>query len=220
MRRLGALASLWFVLVLMIGCVPRPSALPVLWDAPQFNLVDASGQPFATTDLAGKVWLIDFIYTNCPDVCPVYLSPKMKTLQDEVLAKNLVGQVELVSLTVDPRRDTPAVLAEYGARFGADPRVWRFLTGPDATIQPLLQTGFKIGSAIKAEEAVTVSAGQDTQAHGQGAASGTPAGSYTLIHSSYFLLVDGAGKIRANYDGTEVEAAKMFGDMRQLLAQK
>jgi len=116
----------------------------------------------------------------------------MAQLQQQILAQNLVGKVDLVSITVDPQRDTPAVLQEYGARYGADPRVWHFLTGPDATLQSLLQTGFKVGSVVKAE----------TEGN--------------LTHSSYFLLVDRQGKVRALYDGTEVDADKMFADLQQL----
>jgi protein SCO1/2 len=100
--------------------------------------------------------------------------------------------VDLVSISVDPQRDTPAVLQEYAARYGADPRVWHFLTGPEATLQGLLQTGFKVGSVVKAET------------------------DGNLVHSSYFLLVDRQGKVRALYDGTEVDAAKMFTDLHQL----
>jgi len=185
---------LWLLLVLLFlaGCARPGTSLDTYWNAPHFQLTDQAAQPFNSSALAGRVWLVDFIYTHCPDICPVYLSPRMAQLQQQILARNLVGKVDLVSITVDPQRDTPAVLQEYGARYGADPRVWHFLTGPDATLQSLLQTGFKVGSVVKAE----------TEGN--------------LTHSSYFLLVDRQGKVRALYDGTEVDADKMFADLQQL----
>ncbi len=185
---------MWLLLVLpfLAGCARPGTNLNTYWDAPQFQLTDQAGQPFASSSLAGQVWLVDFIYTHCTDVCPTYLSPRMMQLQQQILEGKLPGKVELISISVDPVRDTPAVLQQYGARYGADPRVWHFLTGPDATVQALLQTGFKVGSVVKAET------------------------DGNLTHSSYFLLIDRQGKVRAIYDGTEVDAAKMFADMRQL----
>ena len=185
---------LWFLLVLLFlaGCARPGTNLDTYWAAPQFRLTDQAGRPFDSSALAGRVWLVDFIYTNCPDVCPVYLSPRMLQLQHEILAGNLVGRVDLVSISVDPQRDTPEVLQEYAARYGADPRIWHFLTGPDATLKALLQTGFKVGSVVKAET------------------------EHNLTHSSYFLLIDQSGKVRALYDATEVDAAKMFADLQQL----
>lgn len=197
--------SLALVVVGVAGCGSGPR-LETLWDAPRFNLTDESGRPFSSDALAGRVWLADFIYTHCPDECPIYLSPKMASLQARIIAANLADQVQLISFTVDPRRDTPAVLADYAAAYGADPRVWRFLTGPDATIGPLLQTGFKVGAAVPAD-AVTVTPP-------------TPAPAYALIHSAYFLLVDRQGKIRGTYDGEQVPADDMLKGIRQLLNER
>ncbi len=201
--------------LLLAGCNPfAPKPLDTLWDAPRFTLTDETGQPFSSDALAGQVWLADFIYTNCPDECPLYLSPKMAQLQRDILSQNLAGKVSLISITVDPRRDTPAVLKDYAARYGADPRVWHFLTGPDSTVQPLLQTGFKVGAALPAD---TVQVGAGTPE--PGASSGT-GGSYTLLHSSYFLLVDKQGKVRADYDGVQVAAADMLKGIQELVNER
>lgn len=215
MKRTCRLAVLVLAAVVLISGCSRPTErLSVLWDAPRFTLIDQAGQAFSSDRLMGQVWLADFIYTYCPDECPLYLSPKMMQTQQQILAKGLVGQVQLVSLTVDPRRDTPAILAEYGARYGADPRIWHFLTGPDATIQGILQDGFKVGSAIQADP-VTVSASAT------GTASQNRAGdSYTLLHSSTLLLVGRDGKIRATYDGQDVEVQQMVADIQSLLGEK
>ncbi len=100
------------------------------------------------------------------------------------------------------------MLADYAQRYGADPAIWRFLTGPDGTIQPLLQKGFKIGSAI-VEMPVTVTVAE--------ASNDSAAASYTLLHSPYFLLVNQHGTIRQDYDGTEVNVTQILGDVSQLL---
>ena len=91
-----------------------------------FELRDQHGQMVRLSDFRGKVVAIDFIYTRCPlpDVCP-RLSASFATLQKRFAGRDLV----LLSITVDPEYDTPAVLAEYARRWGADSRGWRFLTG-------------------------------------------------------------------------------------------
>jgi protein SCO1/2 len=96
---------------------------------PDFQLTDQDGRPLGSADLRGKVLAIDFIYTRCPlpDVCP-RLAADFAALQrrfPDALGKDLM----LLSVTVDPEFDTPAVLAAYARRWSADSRGWRFLTG-------------------------------------------------------------------------------------------
>ena len=93
---------------------------------PDFRLIDQLGRTIEPADLRGKVAAIDFIYTRCPlpDVCP-RLSANFATLQRRFRGRDVV----LLSVTVDPDYDTPAVLADYGKRWAADPSAWRFLTG-------------------------------------------------------------------------------------------
>ena len=98
-----------------------------------FHLTDEQGRSLSLADLRGKVLAIDFIYTRCPlpDVCP-RLSANFAALQrhfHDQLGKDLV----LLTITVDPDYDTPAVLADYAKRWGADHNGWRFLTGDVAT---------------------------------------------------------------------------------------
>ena len=216
-RSRARLLSIALVVTLVLAGCSQDAHLETLWDAPQFSLTDEKNQPLGSDALAGRVWLADFIYTNCPDECPIYLSPKMAQLQKEILDRNLAGKVELVSFTVDPRRDTPEVLAGYAARYGADPRVWHFLTGPDSTIQPLLQNGFKVGAALPADT-VAVTAGTP-QAAPTGAHQDAGPADYNLLHTSYFLLVDGHGKIRANYDGVQVKVEEMLNGIQSLLKE-
>src|SRR4051812_15425954 len=103
--------------------------LDVLFDAPKFKLTDQDGKPFDSEQLKGQVWVAALIFTNCPGVCPS-MTEKMKKLQEAVPSKN----VQLVSFTVDPERDTPAVLKQYAQRFNADESRWHFLTGAKDTM--------------------------------------------------------------------------------------
>lgn len=215
---LGGLLAAW-----LAGCSIWPAARPpVLWDAPAFTLTDETGHSFSSTSLTGRVWLVDFIYTYCPDVCPIYLSPKMQALQTRALKGRLGDRVALVSITVDPRRDTPAVLADYAGRFGADPTIWRFLTGPQATIDALLQDGFKVGSAVRADTVMVGQTGAVSMTMPLTATAQPVQGdsaAYTLVHSADFLLIDRHGKVRGVFDSTTVSADEIFAAMQGLLTE-
>jgi len=150
MGRLIARPAFWVVLlgVLFVAPVVRtllrrlPPPPPVLSTLPAFEMTDQTGQPFGTRELAGKVWVADFIFTSCATACPT-LTQQMANIQQR--AKQLGPDFQLVSFTVDPERDTPPRLAEYAARYKADPHKWSFLTGPLPAVEAAVIEGFKIG---------------------------------------------------------------------------
>jgi protein SCO1/2 len=110
------------------AAIPAPKdKLAIGAPLPDFELTDQNGHPVRTADLRGKVVAIDFIYTRCPlpDVCP-RLSANFALLQRQF--RDQAANLALLSITVDPGFDTPAVLAEYARRWAAGPD-WRFLTG-------------------------------------------------------------------------------------------
>jgi protein SCO1/2 len=148
---------------LFTGCT-REKPLQVLGEIPDFQLVDQKGQKFDRKALDGHVWVADFVYTTCQGPCP-RMSSHMRTLQ-----KATGRDVRLVSFTVDPDNDTPAVLAAYAQRFSADAARWTFLTGEKETLNMLDHDAFKLGS---------IGAGMD--------------------HSTRFVLVDKLGRIRGYY---------------------
>src|SRR5277367_4039580 len=127
--------------IALVACSRRAS-LDVFGDIPQFELIAQNGRPFHSQDLAGKIWVADFIYTTCPGPCP-RMTSQMREVQDALLKE---PDVRLVSFTIDPANDTPPVLADYAQTHGAKPSVWYFLTGPAATIQMLDRDGFKLGN--------------------------------------------------------------------------
>jgi cytochrome oxidase Cu insertion factor (SCO1/SenC/PrrC family) len=180
------------------GTSGGPARLEDLGAVPAFTLVSQTGATVQRTDLDGQVWIADFIFTSCKGTCPM-MSAQMRRV-DEMLARE--RGVKLVSFSVDPERDTPQRLAEYGAEFGARPERWIFLTGDKAALRDLSITGFH----LPASEASTaeVAAGQEI-----------------ITHSTRFVLVDRAGHIRGYYSGTDANAVQqLVEDARRLLASR
>jgi len=102
---------------------------------PEFSLIDQRGVAVSLSEYRGRVVAVNFIYTRCPlpDVCP-RLSAGFARLQRR-FQRRMGSDVALLSVTIDPTYDTPPVLARYAALWRADPRHWRFLTGPVPEIQ-------------------------------------------------------------------------------------
>lgn len=159
---------------------PEPPRLGAL---PEFRLVERSGRPLSLADLRGHPWVADFIFTRCAGACPA-MTARMARLRRDV-----PPDVRFVSFTVDPAHDTPEVLARYAASFHAD-EGWRFVTGPAQDLYALSVAGFKL-AAMEVPPA-------EQSAGGDG----------PFLHSSKFVLVDGAGVIRGYYDSTEEAAMR------------
>lgn len=158
---------------------------------PSFELTERSGDTVSNYSLHGKVWAASFIFTNCSGQCPM-LVQKVKTIQNKLRFKE---NFRLVSITVDPERDTPRVLKEYATRFQADPFKWLFLTGEKKQIQSLVENGFRLSSGV------------------EGATEFGP-----LSHSFKVVLVDHVGRIRGYYDGLEDEGIRtLIKDARYLI---
>ena len=157
--------------------LPEP---PMVYGAlPEFTLTNQDGEPFGLQDLTGKVWIANFIFTSCGDVCP-RLTGRMRELQERL--DNMGDAVHLVSISVDPDRDTPEVLNDYAQRFTARPGFWTFLTGPLDAIEETVVSGFKMGMQRTEVE--------DT-------------GFFDIVHGERFVLVDQAANIRGYYESTD-----------------
>jgi len=155
-------------------------------------LINQDGKNFGSTDLRGKIWIADFIYTTCPGPCPM-ISNRMSELQ-EPLKKT---DVHLVSFSVDPEKDTPKVLQTYAEKLGAERGRWDFLTGPKSTIYNLSRDGFKLAASDGSE------------------ANGIP------VHSTRMILVDRHGEIRGYYDAVAADAVtKLVADTTHLLGEQ
>lgn len=157
-----------------LGKFRRPASpappLPVLGTMPDFAFTDQNGRPIRRADLAGKICVVDFIFTRCAGPCPVMTS----RLAEFQRALDGADDVRLVSVSVDPEYDQPPVLARYAARFGADPARWIFLTGTTADVEKFSTKGMLLALAKDGN--------------------GDP------MHAQKFVVVDGEGRIRAYRD--------------------
>lgn len=144
--------------------------------APGFTLQDGAGRSVSLADFRGKVLVLNFVYTSCPDVCPVH-SEAIARVQAAVNRTPMKDLVEFVSITTDPARDTPQVMKAYGPTHGLDPVNWTFLTSgvdhPVATREVAARYGLK----FKVVDG-------DYQLHG------------VVTH-----LIDKSGNLRARYHG-------------------
>jgi len=116
----------------------RPS-LNVIAPAPDFALRDPAGKVVRLSEARGHVVLVAFIYTACTTACPI-LGHQMAVLQKRLKGEKLLpGRVKLFSVTVDPARDSAAVLARYASGLGADPAGWGFLRESAEALAPVLR---------------------------------------------------------------------------------
>jgi protein SCO1/2 len=148
---------------------------------PDFSLIERNGSKIGLAQLRGKIWIADFIYTTCTDTCPLQTAMMAK------LQREYAGEldIQLVSFTVDPERDTPQALTVYADKYQADPKRWFFLTGQRNRIIRLVRDGFHLAVAA--------------------IPNGTnPSG--MIPHSARFVLVDKEGRIRGYYDSRDLEA--------------
>jgi protein SCO1 len=160
---------------------------------PPFALVERAGTPLRSDDLRGKVWIADFVFTRCPDVCPV-LTGRMASLQRALATQP--ADVTLVSFSVDPVHDTPEVLRDYATAHGARPG-WLFATGPRDAVATLLRDGFHVAFADDGPAAAPIT------------------------HSDRFVLVDRALQIRGYYHGSDADdLARLERDARALAAER
>ncbi len=150
---------------------PPPPPLPIWANSPDFSFKSQTGATVTRADLAGKIWIANFIFTRCAGPCPV-MTERLAEVQ-RALGPD-AADVRLVSVSVDPEHDQSEVLARYAARFGADPARWLFLTGDPATVQKYVTKGMLLPLVKDGE--------------------GAP------IHSQKFLVLDGRGQIRAFRD--------------------
>src|SRR5262245_19187202 len=217
--------------------------LPVYASVPDFTLTDQRGRPVRKADLEGKVWIASLIFTTCHNECPL-MTAEMAQLQSDLA---YVPDLRLVSISVDPDRDTPAVLSEYAERFNADPQRWFFLTGDKRTIYRLASEGFRLGIVDPAEpsqpspiqgstvgesrsglhralpSSVGSSAGWPLHIHRllasvqPAAAFADHGGAKDTLHSTRFVLIDRRADIRGYYESREEAALQQLRQHLQML---
>ncbi|MFC3804309.1 SCO family protein [Cohnella sp. GCM10012308] len=134
--RYGFSLALFALLLVLIAWLlirqQQADKLPDLGAAPDFTYQDIDGKDVSMSSLDGKVRLVYFFFTNCPDVCPP-TTFMLSQVQDKFKAEGEFGKnVDIVSVTIDPVRDTPEALRVFGDKFHADYTGWKFLRGDEA----------------------------------------------------------------------------------------
>ncbi|WP_186757485.1 SCO family protein [Echinicola salinicaeni] len=149
---------------------------------PEFEFVSQDSSRIGKSEMEGKVTIVDFFFTSCPSICPV-MSLEMERVQDAFRNEE---QVQLYSISIDPEYDTPEVLKEYSELHGATKGKWFFLNGPKEEVYDLARCGFVLPT-IDGE--------------------GVPE---NFTHSDKLALIDGEGRIRGYYSGTNREEVDLL----------
>jgi len=161
----------------------RESSAP----APSFVLVDQSGKAFQFNPATGKLLLVTFVYTACPDVCPLFtakLASIQRTLEEEKRDDYL-----LLTITTDPARDTPAKMKAYAQAFHADFQRWHFLSG---NREALAQVWKDFGVTVK------------------------DLGNGQIQHTNLTTLIDPQGIRRVDYYGDKWQEKEILKDLARL----
>lgn len=187
-------AAVLLSLACAAACSEDAPPLPTLVEVPDFALTDHEGHAFAARDLEGKVSIVDFIFTHCPTVCPT-MTTQMANLQRRL---EHLDDVQFVSVTVDPRNDTPEVLAAYAQQYRADSSNWRFVTGEFADVNRAVVQGFRVR---------------------MGEAADRPDGRYDIAHATHFILVDRRRHIRGYYQTDGGSLDNLARDVGRLLEE-
>jgi protein SCO1/2 len=188
------------VVILLVGCTTpaTPTATPAaegvtIIEPPlqpnAFTLTDQNGKAVRFDDLKGKLTLLTFGFTHCPDVCPVTLA-NFKSIKADLADE--AGQVNFVFVSVDGARDTPEVMNKYLALF--DP-AFIGLTGDEATLQKIVKD---YGAVFYKDEKTANAA------------------NYTVTHTSSSFLVDRSGQLRRKY-AYGIKPETVAADIRTLI---
>ena len=176
-----------------------PRQPPAYGSAPDFSFIERSGRRVERAEFLGRIWVVDLIYTRCPDTCPLQ-SAEMARLQAEFVNE---ADIRLVSITIDPTRDTPGVLSRYAKRFEADPKRWLFLTGEKEAMYRFVQEGLRLPVMDPGRRA--------RGAGGEGV---------SFLHSSRFVLVDREARIRGYYESSDMESLRQLREDVKTLLRK
>lgn len=174
--------------------------LETIGQVPNFSFTDQNGKTITNEDYRGKVYVVEFFFTTCPDICPI-MTENMIKIQNEFIGNPNVG---IASFTIDPIHDTPEILREYAKEKGITKLQWHLLTGEKEKIFKLANEGFNL----------YVGEIPDTEAG--------------FEHSGFFALVDQEGNIRSRkdesgnpliyYDGLDLKNIQMLKeDIKKLL---
>ena len=190
-----------FIILLVFGLLllSCKNKLPVIdeWGVNRYNLIDQNNRPVIFPDFVkGKLVVMNYIFTNCPDICPINTN-NMRLIQERIKKENITN-VELVSLSFDPKNDTPEVLTKFAMVRNLDLNNWEFLTGNQATTDAVIN---KVGVIAVPSDSTIFRDGRKI---------------YYYIHTDRISLIDTKGRIRKNYTGSKINIDEIVNDLKTL----
>ncbi|WP_298717776.1 SCO family protein [Chitinophaga sp.] len=154
-----------------------------------FSFTDQDGNRITQENVKGKIYVSEYFFTTCTNICPVMNKNMEKVYAVYKDKPNFL----ILSHTSDPDYDSIPVLKAYAEKHGADPKNWHFLTGDKRQLYKLARESYLVDD-------------------------GTFTGEDDFIHTQWFALVDGEGRIRGLYEGTKVkDVDKLIADIDRLM---
>jgi protein SCO1/2 len=160
---------------------------------PPFSFISQDGKEVTEKDFEGKVYIVDFFFTRCPDICPTMTSELVRVQE----AFQDFPDIRILSHSVDPLYDSVAILKEYAQKFKADTQMWTFVTGDKAAIYNMARCGYFI-SARENTSPISVD----------------------FVHSDKVVLIDKEKRIRGYYSGTNRKEIDRLITEVQILLQE
>lgn len=189
------LLSLFAFCMILTAC---NSSLPEKGKLPDMPLTNQEGEKFRLSELRGHVVVLSYIYTHCPDVCHV-ISKRMDAFKDRLKKNGIEEDIYFVSISIDPKRDTPKRLKNHVNMMNLDTENWVFATGDIFTINSILEAAGidPVKGPIEFDE--------------------NDEPSYTLTHRNRISLMDQRGQLRKHYKGTQFDMDELLQDIKKLL---
>jgi protein SCO1/2 len=187
---------LFIIILLLISCKEK---LPLDKDLTKksYNLINQEGEEVLFPEIIkGQITVMGFIYTHCPDICP--MTTHNMYLTEKRLKEEGIEEVKFVALSFDPERDSPEVLQKFAEVRELDFKSWTLLTGEISTVNDLLKR-FDV-KAIKTDETI------DEEGNAE----------YSMMHTDRISLIDATGRLQKNYKGSTLNIEELINDIKSL----
>ena len=197
-NKLKVKSSLTFtvLILLLLGCSEKFEVIDDLSNS-KFSLVDQTNTAREFPKLAkGKLTVVGYIFTNCPDICPLTTN-NMRMIQEKVREAK-IKNVEFVSISFDPLQDKPETLRKFAEVRNLDLSNWTFLTGEKPIVDSLMN---RIGILAVVGDSTVFKDGRKI---------------YYYTHTDRIQLMDEEGKIRKNYKGSGINVEEILNDIKSL----
>lgn len=201
-KAITTIAIFLMMATVLVDCTTEVQ-LPILREATDFALTNQNEQEVRLSDFRGKVVVMNFIYTSCPDVCGK-LSHKMSNVWDQ-LDEGLKRDLILISVSFDPAVDTPEVLKQYAGEQGFDVPGWHFLTGTEEKVRRVTDD-YGVAYELVKDDHEHEDEGTQEYGHLRG-----------FSHNIVVVLIDRDGMVRKTYEYAFFPESEMISDITSLL---